>query len=139
MNDKFQSSLDQAIEQSETESAFSVMPEFLRQQFGTEENWRNVAKNYVIVEHPIRMEVDDRIDDVETHFRFTHSYSIRPKTPEELAHDRANEILEKNTRTFNNCIVCGDPILAKDVEVKTRHGFYHGSPYTCLEGQQGEL
>ena len=139
MTHAFQTSLDAAIQQAEAEPGYSNMLEFLRHKFGSEENYRDVAKNYVIVETPLRMEVDDRHGELETHFRFTHSYSIRHKTPAELAHDRANEILEKNTRTFNNCIVCGDPILAKDVEVKTRHGFYHGSPYTCLEGQQGEL
>ncbi|QCG77536.1 hypothetical protein SEA_DIZZYRUDY_39 [Microbacterium phage DizzyRudy] len=129
MTHAFQTSLDAAIQQAEAEPGYSNMLEFLRHKFGSEENYRDVAKNYVIVESPLRMEVDDRHGELETHFRFTHSYSIRHKTPAELAHDRAEQIIEQNT--LKPCIVCGKRIKLDDL-IPSQHGNYHS---WCVGGK----
>lgn len=129
MTHAFQTSLDAAIQQAEAEPGYSNMLEFLRHKFGSEENYRDVAKNYVIVESPLRMEVDDRHAELETHFRFTHSYSIRHKTPAELAHDRAEQIIEQNT--LKPCIVCGKQIKLDDL-IPSQHGNYHS---WCVGGK----
>lgn len=53
------------------------------------------------------------------------------ESPEEL-HERVNVILEKNTRTYPECIVCLTDIKDSAELLKTIHGPYH---VYCVDGR----
>lgn len=101
---------------------------YIIRYFGSVERAKELIKYYVIEEDPMRMEIDEQLGNPYATYRMTHTYRIRPKTPEELAHDRAEEIIEKNTRP--NCIVCKEPVQKDDL-VESHHGPYHT---WCLDG-----
>ena len=120
-NESFQNSFDQSVSEA-PDWQRENLDAFIIRYFGSAERAKEIAKYYVIEEEPISMEFDELYHDPYTYYRFTHTYKIRPKTPEELAHDRAEEILEKNTRKI--CIVCKEPIDPDEL-VDSRHGPYH--------------
>ena len=126
-NTSFQASLDQSISEA-LNFERSNLELFIEHYFGSVERAKEVIKYYVIEEEPIRMEVDERIGDIQANFRFTHTYRIRPKTAEELHHDRADAIVAKHTAP--QCIVCHEPVNPDDF-VDTRHGAYHE---WCVDG-----
>ena len=123
----FQNSILQAVQEA-NQYERQTLDAFLLHHFGSVDRVRAVAKYYVIEEEPMRFEVDDQIYDDTTKFRFTHTYRLRLKTPEELAHERADEIVEKNTAP--NCIVCREPVQKDDL-VDSQHGAYHS---WCIDG-----
>lgn len=125
----FQDSLNQAIREV-ADWQRDNLEAFIISYFGSEERARECAKYFVIEEDEMRMEVDQEIYNPHTMYRMTHTYRIRPKTPEELAHDRAEEILKDHTT--HNCIVCGEPVIKANL-VESRHGAYHT---WCVEGRQ---
>lgn len=67
-------------------------------------------------------------------YRIQVEYRLRPKTEDEKRHDRANEILRKNS-TQGTCISCNEPIMGDEKIVLTIHGAYHGAPKNCVEGR----
>lgn len=131
-----QNLFDKFIEEANQKYQYHFLDEAIVAYFGSEERAREMAKYFVIEEDPADLELNnDILYPGELRLRFTFKYKIRPKTLEELSRDRADEIIEKNTRILNTCIVCDNPILPEDNEVKTIHGYYHGAPFTCLDGR----
>lgn len=102
--------------------------------FGSLEQAIAAMRYFVIEETPPRFSVDDDPTQSFMRYRVDYEYRIRPKTPEELSHDRAEEILAMNTRDIPICIVCREPIGPNETLVDTIHGKYHGFPKDCING-----
>lgn len=113
------------------------LKEFITKHFGSVESFMMLKDLYVLEEKEIVVGGGVQYDGETYRIEVTTEYKIRRKTPEELRHDRVDDILARNSIAFHNCIVCNEPILVpKDVEVKTIHGYYHGAPYECMNGRQ---
>lgn len=130
-NDEITEKLKQSILQSINEAADyqrENLDAHIIRYFGSEERARELVKYFVVEEDPIRMEVDEQFNNPYAVYRMTHTYRIRPKTAEELHHDRADAIVAKHTAP--QCIVCHEPVNPDDF-VDTRHGAYHE---WCVDG-----
>lgn len=66
-------------------------------------------------------------------YRVSTEYRFVLKTVEELAHDRAEEILRRNA-PIGTCIVCEEYIYSADktTSEQTIHGWYH---HDCMDGR----
>ena len=102
--------------------------------FGSEERVKYLAKYYVIQEEPMQMSIDDQLYDNTVKISFHTKYRIRLKTPEEFAHERAEEILKAHA-VVGKCITCEEDIHESDKHIRTIHGLYHLGDRNCVEGR----
>lgn len=104
--------------------------------FGSYENAQKMADDYVLeVQDSDMSALDDW--NVKDSYKITVQtrYRLRPKTEEEKLKERADRIIERNTRVFPKCISCLQPITPEQPHVITIHGDYHGRPMSCMDGR----
>lgn len=53
----------------------------------------------------------------------------------EEKHARVDEILERNSNPLV-CVSCLEIISDRETAVNAGFGYYHGAPYTCVEGRE---
>lgn len=59
----------------------------------------------------------------------------QPELLDEALHEKADAIIERNTRTNPTCISCKQPITPEQPLLETIHGPYHDYPAKCQEGR----
>ena len=57
------------------------------------------------------------------------------ETPEEKKL-RIDKILEENSKPPMVCVSCLELISDRETAVNAGFGYYHGAPYTCVEGRE---
>lgn len=121
------------------ETVSKQLDDFIIKFFGTADTelLRELAKDYVVEEPPVRTTALYGSEAADDNYKFQmhFEYRIRRKTPEELAKERADEILQNNA-AVGTCIVCGRYIFGSDetkkLAEKTIHGWYH---FACFGGK----
>lgn len=110
--------------------------EYLQRIFGDHPKAAELARYFVLesrTDLPDMFQSEAYFNGESFSFKVHHEYRIRLKTPDELRHERVDELIEEHTKKPKICLTCQQPILGEIVE--SSYGAWHGAPATCVEGR----